>query len=84
MKTSNKSESWYANTNKGVRCPVPGCTHAGEGITKVHCRNVHGMEREEVKELYGMPEIVESKGEIVSHNNGRSKWYSVDTGMGVL
>ena len=78
------SNNWFAGTNKGLKCPVEGCNHVGEVITKAHCRIVHGMEREEVRKRYGMPIVVESKGEIVSHNNGRTKWYSVDTGMGVL
>ena len=78
------SNTWFAGTNKGLCCPVPGCTHTGEVITKAHCRIVHGMERETVRKKYGMPVIVESKGEIISHNNGRSKWYSIDTGLGVL
>ena len=78
------SAYWFAGTNKGLKCPVEGCNHVGEVITKAHCRIVHGMEREQVRERYGMPIVVESKGEIVSHNNGRTKWYSVDTGLGVL
>lgn len=80
----NTSLSWFAGTNKGLKCPVPGCTHVGEVITKAHCRIVHGLEREEVKDRYGMPQIIESKGEILSERNGRAKWYSTSNGMGAL
>ena len=78
------STTWFAGTSKGLKCPVPGCTHVGEVITKAHCRIAHDMERTEVAKQYGMPVIVESKGQILSHNNGRAKWYSVDAGMGIL
>ena len=78
------SNSWFAGTNKGLKCPVDGCNHVGQVITKVHCLLVHGMERHEVAAKYGMPTIMESKGEILSENNGRSKWYSTSIGMGAL
>lgn len=78
------STTWFAGTNKGLRCSVPGCEHIGEVITKAHCRIAHNMERTEVAKQYGMPVVVESKGEILSHNNGRSKWYSTANGMGAL
>lgn len=75
--------SWFAGTSRGVKCPVPGCNHVGEVITKAHCRIVHGMDRKEVAKKFGMPIIVESKGAILSDNNGR-KWYSTELGMGAL
>ena len=42
-----------------VICPFPGCQHVGLLITKVHCRNVHGMERDELFKKYGNPKAVE-------------------------
>jgi hypothetical protein len=38
-----------------LQCPYPGCGHHGMVITKVHCRTVHNMEREELFEKYGLP-----------------------------
>lgn len=52
------SNSWSAPNGSRLRCPVPGCTHTGDIITKLHCRTAHNMEREEVKKKYGMPIIV--------------------------
>lgn len=54
MKTG---EVWSAKSFENVVvCPVPGCHHQGGIITKVHCRTVHGMEREEIEKLYGLPQ----------------------------
>lgn len=50
-----RSQGFYAISNEKVKCPVPGCLHTGDVITKVHCRDAHGLERGEVKELYGTP-----------------------------
>ena len=88
MATKNESMEtvssyWFAGAHGQLKCPVPGCNHVAEVITKAHCRIVHGMEREDVKKAYGMPTIVERKGAILSENNGR-KWYSIDSGLGVL
>lgn len=53
---SKRSNSWSARgVGIMVRCPVPGCEHTGNIITKAHCRLVHHMERDEVKKKYGMP-----------------------------
>lgn len=53
---SKRSNSWSARgVGIMVRCPVPGCEHTGNIITKAHCRLVHNMERDEVKKKYGMP-----------------------------
>lgn len=41
-----------------VYCPHPDCNHMGEAITKVHCRTVHNMERDELFEKYGKPVFV--------------------------
>lgn len=54
--TKEKANPFYGKRNNSVRCPVPGCGHIGNFISKVHCRKVHGMEREEVGKLYGYPE----------------------------
>lgn len=70
------SPNWTAGPSELLRCPVEGCTHTGEIITKAHCRMAHNMTRDEVKKQYGMPVIVEGKGAILSENNGR-KWNSV-------
>lgn len=48
-----RAVSW--SSNRLLRCPVPGCTHAGNIITKAHCKMVHGMTREDVRKEYGMP-----------------------------
>lgn len=54
MKTG---EVWGSKSFENVVvCPVPGCDHQGGVITKVHCRTVHGMEREEIAKLYGLPQ----------------------------
>lgn len=55
-KNSIRSNSWHSpGIGILLRCPIPGCAHTGNIITKVHCRNEHGMERDEVGEKYGMP-----------------------------
>ena len=70
------SSSWYAIAGQTIKCPYPGCSHSTSlVITKHHCRLEHGMEREQVGKLYGMPRVFESKGAILSDNNGR-KWNS--------
>lgn len=54
MKTG---EVWSSKSSESmVVCPVPGCNHKGQIITKVHCRMAHGMEREEIEKLYGLPQ----------------------------
>lgn len=58
---SEKANPFYGKMNNSVRCPVPGCGHIGSLISKIHCRTVHGMEREEVGKKYGYPEQL-SKG----------------------
>lgn len=46
-------EKWWSTGL--MKCPVPGCEHIASVITKVHCKNVHNLDRVEVKKLYGMP-----------------------------
>ena len=46
---------WSAYANERVQCPVPGCGHIGDTITKAHCRLQHGIEREEVQQKHGKP-----------------------------
>ena len=71
------SKTWFApGLEKSVICPVDGCDHAGQYISKAHCRIVHGMERDEVAKKYGYPEITNTKGFIASDSNMR-KWNSV-------
>lgn len=36
-----------------VKCPVKGCTHTGDIITKAHFRLNHNISREEAGEIYG-------------------------------
>ena len=55
------SDSWHGRTNTVLQCPIPGCEHKGEIITKAHLRLHHGMERNEVKEKYGMPIVLDMK-----------------------
>lgn len=55
LRKFNRSNGWSSDGGTLIRCPVEGCTHTGDIITKAHCRMVHGMEREEVKKKYGMP-----------------------------
>ena len=55
------SDSWHARHNNKLMCSVPGCNHVGEIITKVHLREVHGLTREQVKEMYGMPIVQVAK-----------------------
>jgi len=83
----NVSDSWFAGTNAALKCPVEGCKHVGEVITKAHCRIAHNMERNEVSKKYGMPTIVESKAVGIKEPYGiknSNKWYSTSTGMGAL
>ena len=55
-------KKWYGQRNNPVLCPVPDCGHVGSFISKVHCRRVHGMEREEVGEKYGYPKEITRRG----------------------
>lgn len=50
--------NWYAPSSELLKCPVPGCNHMGNIITKIHCRLEHGMTRDEVGIRYGMPKRV--------------------------
>lgn len=55
-----RSNSWYSlGSVSYLKCPFPDCNHIAEVMTKAHCRVAHGMEREEVKRLYGMPYLLE-------------------------
>lgn len=50
-----KGKDWYGTHGRLVKCPFPECNHIGDIISKIHCRLVHVMEREEVGKLYGPP-----------------------------
>ena len=77
------SNSWSAQSSGQLRCPVPGCTHKGDIITKLHCRNVHGMERDEVKARYGMPIVVGEKSGFGGASNS-NRWYITSNSNGNL
>ena len=49
----DRLSGFHANANEMVKCPVPGCEHLGEVITKAHCRIEHGLTQDEVRELHG-------------------------------
>lgn len=71
------SKTFYSpGLGKQVKCPVNGCKHVGDGITKAHLREAHGMTREEVVRRFGYPTIVETKSAILGENNSRM-WNSV-------
>lgn len=55
MKYEERTMNFFSNANEMVKCPVPGCGHTGTVITKAHCRIVHGMTQEEVREKYSTP-----------------------------
>lgn len=77
MTTKVASRTFYSpGLGKQVKCPVDGCEHVGDGITKVHLRMAHGMTRDDVIKRFGYPTIVETKGTLVSENNSRV-WNSV-------
>ena len=48
-------ERWTSVGNEQITCPVPGCGHTGDVLTKAHFRIVHNMTRDEAGELYGYP-----------------------------
>ena len=77
------SDSWYSRNNASLQCPAPGCTHKGDIITKLHCRNVHGMERDDVKERYGMPIVVSVKSGFGGASNS-NLWNSTSNNSGNL
>lgn len=51
------------------KCPFPGCNHLCEVVTKVHCRTQHNMEREEIFNLYGKPEMIKMDPKKLSKNS---------------
>ncbi|GKV65475.1 MULTISPECIES: hypothetical protein [unclassified Sporosarcina] len=55
LKTEN---SWHGKSGETLKCPFPDCHHRANLITLSHCRLEHGMEREEIGELYGVPKRV--------------------------
>lgn len=61
MEKKKKINPWVAKPNQYVMCPVPGCQHFGNIITKAHCRIAHKLTRDEVKETYGVPSEVKMK-----------------------
>ena len=77
------SNSWRAKSSSQLRCPVPGCTHTADIITKAHCRTVHNMEREEVRERYGMPIVVGVKSGFGGASN-INLWNSTSNNSGNL
>lgn len=77
------STSWSTCSSGMLRCPVPGCKHTGDIITKAHCRIAHNMEREEVKKKYGMPIIVGVKAGFGGASN-INKWNSTSNSNGNL
>ena len=44
------------------KCPHPECGYVTEFISKIHCRSVHGMERDEMFQKYGDPRRKGPKG----------------------
>ncbi|AHN22716.1 hypothetical protein [Lysinibacillus varians] len=52
------NSTWSSKGNELLRCPVEGCNHIGQVITKVHCRSEHDMTKDEVKEKFGYPKRV--------------------------
>lgn len=38
-----------------LKCSYPGCAHRCVHLTHVHCRNEHGMEKNELINKYGKP-----------------------------
>lgn len=72
------SSNWHSVGGDFLKCPYPGCSHTGEIITKYHCRNNHGMERDEMGKEYGFPVVVTGIGIIVRQNPNR--WYNTGTG----
>jgi hypothetical protein len=54
-------ENWSAMANERARCPVEGCIHVGDIITKAHLRLEHGMTREQVEKQCGRPYRVIAK-----------------------
>lgn len=42
-------------------CPVPGCHHMAEILTRVHFRQEHNMERADALKKYGEPKRLEKK-----------------------
>lgn len=40
------------------KCPVPGCNHVGQVLTKAHFKLVHNMSKDEAIEKYGAPEQI--------------------------
>lgn len=67
MANNDKTHPFYGKQNNLVRCPVPDCGHIGSFISKIHCRDAHGMEREEVQELYGLPTQLGTRWELYSN-----------------
>ena len=69
------NDIWNARHNNILQCPVPGCNHVGEIITKAHLKT-HGLTREECKALYGMP-IIKNHKEGFRTSCNVDKWNSV-------
>lgn len=80
-----RSIGWSSSAGNMVKCPVSGCEHIGQMITKVHCRNVHNLERYEVKKLYGMPFLVPyNPGALLGLGTTSGDWYSTRNSNGNL
>lgn len=70
------NSSWNSMGDELVKCPVDGCHHIGQIITKAHCRIEHGMTRDEVRKKYGFPKrvIMLKRSQIEGREtNGREK-----------
>lgn len=72
MANNDVYNPWYGKQNNQVLCPVPDCGHTGSFISKVHCRLNHGMEREEIEELHGLPKQL-GKGWSFSDNEKNTR-----------
>ena len=74
------SDSYSSDSSSYVQCAFPGCGHQGEIITKLHCRINHGMERDEITRLYGMPTIVGRKSGFLGIKHAPDRYYSQSKG----
>lgn len=71
------SKTWFSpGFNTQISCPVDGCIHRGQVITKAHLKNEHDMTREEVVKKYGYPEI-NAKSAPIMNGSSERKWNSV-------
>lgn len=74
------SDSYSSDHSSYLKCSYPGCSHQCEILTKYHCRSEHGMEREEITKMYGMPTIVARKSGFLGIKHARDRYYSISKG----